>query len=111
MMLRSTFACLFVFFATRQARAQQQRFTTQVMIVPAFAAPDRGPDRAAGGKAADIIRGRVSGAFPRQELRVVSGGDMDDWLVKSSFEENTVLTEGELKELARKFRADERITG
>ena len=110
MTLRSTLAVASLFLATTQADAQQ-RFTTQVMIVPAFSAPDRGPDRGAGGKVADIVRSRVSGAFPRQELRVISGSDIDDWLRKSGFEENAVLMEGELKELAKKFRADERITG
>lgn len=85
----------------------QQKFTTQVMIVPAF----RGPDRGLAAKASDIVRGRVSGAFPRSELRVISGGEIDDWLRLSGFDEATVLSEIELRELAKKFRADERITG
>ena len=85
----------------------QQRFTTQVMIVPAF----HGPDRGLAAKASDIVRSRVAGAFPRSELRVVSGGDVDDWLRLSGFDDATVLSEGELRELAKKFRADERITG
>ena len=79
----------------------QQKFTTQVMIVPAF----RGPDRGGAAKASDIVRGRVAGAFPKSELRVISGGDMDDWLRLSGFDESTVLTEGELRELAKKFRS------
>jgi tetratricopeptide (TPR) repeat protein len=41
----------------------------------------------------------------------VSNGDVDDWLRRSGFEENSALTEGELRELAKKFRADERIVG
>jgi len=85
----------------------QQRFTTQVMIVPAF----HGADRGLAARASDIVRSRVAGAFQRSELRVVSGGDVDDWLRLSGFEETDVLSEGELKELAKKFRADERITG
>jgi tetratricopeptide (TPR) repeat protein len=85
----------------------QQKFTTQVMIVPAF----RGPERGLAAKASDIVRGRVSGAFPRSELRVISGGEIDDWLRLSGFDEATVLSEIELRELAKKFRADERITG
>jgi tetratricopeptide (TPR) repeat protein len=85
----------------------QQAFTTQIMVVPAFRAPDRG----LGGKAADIVRSRIAGAFPRSELRVVSGGDVDDWLRLSGFEENADLSEGELREMAKKFRADERVTG
>ena len=83
------------------------RFTTQVIIVPAFLGPDRG----AAGRSADIVRSRLSAAYPKSELRVISGGDMDDWFRHSGFDENPVLSEGELKELARKFRADERITG
>jgi tetratricopeptide (TPR) repeat protein len=93
-------------FAVASAEAQQ-KYTTQIMIVPAF----KGSDRGLGGKAGDVVRGRVAGAFPKGELRVVSGGDMDDWLRRSGFEENVVLSEGELKELAKKFRADERIFG
>src|SRR5215831_12546274 len=85
----------------------EPKFTTQVMIVPAFRSADRG----LGGKAADIVRGRVAGAFPRSELRVVSGGDVDDWLRLSGFDQSIELSEGELRELAKKFRADERITG
>ncbi|HEX4682187.1 MAG TPA: hypothetical protein VH277_05730 [Gemmatimonadaceae bacterium] len=87
--------------------AAQQKFTTQILIIPAF----RGADRGLAGKASDIVRSRVNGAFRRDELRVVSGGDIDDWLRLSGFEQNAVLSEGELKEMARKFRADERITG
>lgn len=83
------------------------RFTTQVMIVPAFLGPDRG----AAGRSADIVRSRLAAAFPKGELRVISGGDMDDWFRRSGFDENPALSEGELKEMARKFRADERITG
>ncbi|MDB4875799.1 MAG: hypothetical protein JWM41_2245 [Gemmatimonadetes bacterium] len=104
MLLRTTLTMLLFALATAGA---QQKFTTQMMIVPAFRAPDRGM----GGKAADIVRGRVASAFPRGELRVVSGGDLDDWLRLSGFEENPVLSEVELREMAKKFRADERITG
>ena len=100
-------ATLALLAAASVPAAAQQRFTTQILIVPAF----RGPDRGMAGKAGDIIRGRVAGAFPRRELRVISGGDIDDWLRLSGFDENAVLTEGELRELARKFRADERVTG
>ena len=85
----------------------QQRFVPQVLLVPVFAGPDRG----LASKASDVVRGRIAAAFPRSELRVVSGGDLSDWLYKSGFEENIVLSEGELKEAARKFRADERVTG
>ena len=84
----------------------QQRFTTQVLLVPAFAGPERGLSS----RASDIVRSRIAGAFPRSELRVVSGGDLSDWLEKSGFDENAVLSEGELKDAARKFRVDERVT-
>jgi len=87
--------------------AAQQSFTTQVMVVPAF----RGADRGLAVKASDIIRGRVAGAFPGRELHVVSGGDVQEWLQLSGFDEDAVLTEGELRELEKKYRADERITG
>src|SRR5690242_12021106 len=93
--------------AALPAGAQQQRFTTQVLLVPAFAGPERG----LAGRANDIVRSRVAAGFPHAELRVVSGGDLDDWLRKSGFDENVVLSEGELKDAARKFRVDERITG
>lgn len=95
-------ATLALLTAASVPAAAQQRFTTQVLIVPAF----RGSDRGMAGKVGDVIRGRVSGAFPRSELRVVSGGDIDDWLRLSGFDENAVLSEGELRELAKKFRAD-----
>jgi tetratricopeptide (TPR) repeat protein len=103
MTLRALMLLIVAAFATAGA---QQRFTTQVMIVPAFRSPEKGW----GGKAADIVRSRVSGGFPRSELRVISGGDVDDWLRRSGFEQNAELSEGELKELAKKFRADERVT-
>ncbi|HEX3867662.1 MAG TPA: hypothetical protein VHV78_12955 [Gemmatimonadaceae bacterium] len=85
----------------------QQSYTTQVMVVSAFGAPDRG----IGGKAADVIRGRIGSAFEQNVLKVISGGDIDDWLRRSGFEENVELHEGELHELSTHFRADERITG
>ncbi|MEO7085584.1 MAG: hypothetical protein ABI442_05160 [Gemmatimonadaceae bacterium] len=104
MLLRSTFL---VGVLSATALGAQQQYTTQVMVVPAFRAADRGT----GGKASDIVRGRVASAFRKNELRVISGGDVDEWLRRSGFEENIVLSEGELRELAREFRADERITG
>jgi tetratricopeptide (TPR) repeat protein len=85
----------------------QATFTTQVMIVPAF----YGTDRGAAGRGADILRSRIAAGFAKNELRVISSGDMDDWFRRSGFDENPALSEGELKEMARKFRADERITG
>ena len=104
MLLRSV--CVLGVLAVASAGAQQ-KYTTQILVVPAFKSPDRG----LGGKAGDIVRGRVAGAFPKAELRVVSNGDVDDWLRRSGFEENAALSDGELKELAKKFRADERIFG
>lgn len=104
MTLRSTFFLLL--FGTAVANAQQ-RFTTQILVVPAF----RGTERGLAAKATDVVRGRVADAFARNELRVVSAGDVDDWLRRSGFEENAVLSEVEMRELAKKFRADERITG
>ncbi|HVX41263.1 MAG TPA: tetratricopeptide repeat protein [Gemmatimonadaceae bacterium] len=104
MSLRSTILCLLCAVAPLRA---QQTFTTQIMVVPAFHGPDRGLD----GKTASIVRDRVADAFPKRELRVISGGDVDDWLRQSSYEENAQLSEGELKLLAEHFRADERITG
>jgi tetratricopeptide (TPR) repeat protein len=99
-------ALLLTFFVCGVASAQQ-RFTTQVLVVPAF----RGSDRGMAGKATDIVRNRLAGAFPKGELKVISAGDVDDWLRRSGFEENAVLSEGELREMAKKFRVDERVTG
>jgi tetratricopeptide (TPR) repeat protein len=104
MPLRAMLLLIVAAFATAGA---QQRFTTQVMIVPAFHSSERGW----GGKAADIVRSRVGAGSSRADLKVISGGDVDDWLRRSGFEQNAELSEGELKELAKKFRADERITG
>jgi tetratricopeptide (TPR) repeat protein len=108
MPLRSFFAhCALLLCGLAPGAAAQQKFTTQVMVVPAFAGSERGIAR----KASDIVRDRVAGSFPRNELKVISGGEIDNWLRLSGFDENAVLTEGEHKEIARKFRADERITG
>src|SRR5262245_4717351 len=104
MTLRSTLSILFIGAASAGA---QQRLTTQGLVVPAF----RGSERGLAARATDVIRGRVADAFPKNELRVVSAGDIDDWLRRSGFEENAVLSELELRELAKKFRADEPITG
>lgn len=103
-LLRSTPALLALSLATAGA---QQKFTTQVMVVPAFQASDRG----LGARASDVVRGRIAGAFPKNELRVIGGAVVNDWLRLSGFEENAVLSDGELRELAKKFRADERVTG
>jgi hypothetical protein len=85
----------------------QQKFTTQVLLVPVF----RGPDRDLASKASQVVRGRLAAAFPRSELRVVPARDVDAWLRLSGFEDDVELHDGELKELARHFRADERVTG
>jgi tetratricopeptide (TPR) repeat protein len=106
MTLRSALALMLLVAAPVYAGAQQ-KFTTQIMIVPAF----RGPDRGLASKGTDIVRNRVAGAFPKNELRVISGGDVNEWLHLSGFEDNALLNEGELSEIAKKFRADERITG
>jgi tetratricopeptide (TPR) repeat protein len=107
MTLRSHILRALMFAVAGASAAGAQKFTTQVMIVPAF----RGAERGIASKASDIVRSRVGGAFNRGELRVISGGDIDEWLRLSGFDQNTVLSEGELKEMAKKFRADERITG
>lgn len=104
MSLRSA---LLLLVLTGLSAGAQERFTTQVMIVPAF----DGAERKSAATAADVIRRRVSAAFQKSELRVVSAGDMDEWLRRSGFEENAVLSEGELREMIKKFRADERISG
>jgi tetratricopeptide (TPR) repeat protein len=85
----------------------QDKFVTQVLIVPTFQSEDMGRAH----KAADIVRDRVKDAFQRDELRVVSAGDIADWLHRSGLDEDMPLTAGELLAVAREFRADEQITG
>src|SRR4051812_15213130 len=98
MPLRSTFALGLALLSLGFSIAgAQQKFTTQIMVVPAFAGNERG----VGGRASDVVRGKVAAAFARSELKVVSGGEIDDWLRLSGFEENSVLSEGELKDLAK----------
>lgn len=107
MRLRSTLVLLLLTLAAVVPLRAQQRFTTQILVVPAF----RGANRGVASKASDVVRDRVADAFPHNELRVVSGGDVNNWLRLSGFDDDAVLSEGELSEVARKFRADERITG
>lgn len=85
----------------------QERFVTQYLVVPTFA----GADRHLASRAADIVRDRVADAFPKSELRVTSRSDISQWLRLSGFDAATQLSEAELRELATKFRSDERITG
>jgi tetratricopeptide (TPR) repeat protein len=85
----------------------QGSFTTQTLVVPAF----EGADRGLAHKAGDVIRSRLGGAFSRNELKVVSGREVDRWLQLSGIDGDIVLSEGELAELAKKFRVDERVTG
>ncbi|HEY6220725.1 MAG TPA: tetratricopeptide repeat protein, partial [Gemmatimonadaceae bacterium] len=87
--------------------AAQGTFTTQVMFVPVF----EGADRPAAHHASDLVRNRIAGAFPKSELRMISGRQVSDWLQLSGIDDNIILSETELKELARKYRADERVTG
>lgn len=85
----------------------QERFTTQVVIVPVFA----GKERRLANTAGDIVRRRLAGAFPKAELRVVSEGDMEGWMRELGFERDDILNDAELRVMARYFRADERVTG
>ncbi|HVB30383.1 MAG TPA: hypothetical protein VNE60_02530 [Gemmatimonadaceae bacterium] len=87
--------------------AAQSRFPAQVLIVPTFHGPDRGQAH----RAADLVRNRVADAFSRRELRVVSAGDVADWLEKSGFDEDSTFLPSEARDIARHFRADEQITG
>ena len=84
----------------------QQRFTTQVLLVPAFA---RTGARRSPAAASDIVRSRVAGAFPRSELRVVSGGDLRrlarQLRLRRECRPQRRRAEGSR---ARKFRVDER---
>lgn len=85
----------------------QDRFVTQVLIVPVFHGPDRGDAH----RAADLVRNRVADAFHNKGLRVVSAGDVASWLEKSGFTEDMVLHAAEQEAEARHFRADEEILG
>ena len=85
----------------------QESFTQQVLVVPVF----EGADRPAAHHASDLVRNRIAAAFPRSELRVISGREVSNWLKLSGIDDNIILSEAELRELARKYRADERVTG
>jgi tetratricopeptide (TPR) repeat protein len=98
---------LILFVVAAPSLSAQDKFVTQVLIVPTFQSEDMGRAH----KAADIVRDRVNGAFSRDELRVVSAGDIADWLHRSGLDEDMPLTAGELLAVAREFRADEQITG
>jgi tetratricopeptide (TPR) repeat protein len=87
--------------------APAETYNAQVLIVFTFS----GADHAKAHKAADIVRNRVNGAFPHDELRVISADDVADWLNKSGIDEDAPLTAAELRAVTTQFRADERVTG
>jgi len=93
MLLRSTFQIGMC--ATAVVHALQP-YTTQIMIVPVF----RGRIVVLANKASDIIRSRVAGASRRMNCASISAGAFDEWLRRSGFEQNTALSDGELRELA-----------
>ncbi|MHB1863359.1 MAG: hypothetical protein ACYCVL_10355 [Gemmatimonadaceae bacterium] len=58
-----------------------------------------GADGGQAHRAADLVRNRVADAFPRRELRVVSAGDVADWLEKSGFDEDTAFLPSEARDM------------
>ena len=85
----------------------QDRFVTQILMVPTFHGPDVGDAH----RAADIVRNRVADAFHDRNVRMVSAGDIAKWLEKSGFDEDMVLLPPEREAVARHFRADEEVLG
>ncbi len=85
----------------------QDRFVTQILMVPTF----HGPNRDAAHEAADIVRNRVADAFHNKGLRVISAGSVAHWLEQSGFNEDMGLMPSEREALARHFRADEEVFG
>ncbi len=85
----------------------QDKFVTQILMVPTF----RGADRDAAHEAADIVRNRVADAFHNKGLRVVSAGSVENWLEKSGYNEDMPLLPAEREMVARHFRTDEEVVG
>jgi tetratricopeptide (TPR) repeat protein len=85
----------------------QDHFVTQVLLVPTFHGPDRGDAH----KAGDIVRNRLADAFHNKGVRVISAGEVANWLVKSGYDEDMVLLPAERQEIAHHFRADEEVFG
>ena len=81
------------------------RFTTQVLLV----APFSGSDRKAARSAAGTVRDRVGAAFSKRDFKVVSNREVREWLYQSGIDDTTTLSDGELADLAKKFRADEKL--
>ena len=85
----------------------QDRFVTQVLLVPTFHGVDRGDAH----KAGDIVRNRLGDAFHNKGVRVISAGEVENWLLKSGYDEDMVLLPVERQEIAHHFRADEEVFG
>jgi tetratricopeptide (TPR) repeat protein len=87
--------------------AAQEKFVTQILMVPTF----HGPNRDAAHDAADIVRNRVADAFHNKGLQVISATSVANWLEKSGFNEDMTLLPDEQQAVARHFRADEEVLG
>ncbi|HEX6057490.1 MAG TPA: tetratricopeptide repeat protein [Gemmatimonadaceae bacterium] len=94
-------------FSAAPAAAQDAEFVRQTLLVTTFEADDRRLGR----EVADELRDAVDDLHDRDELDVVDGNEIRRALVNSSYDPDTVLTPGDRRILARKFRADEYVVG
>ena len=85
--MRSTATLLILLCAAASRLPAQERFVTQVLLVPTFHGPDVGIAHRAG----DLVRNRIADAFHGRELDVISAGQVASWLQKSGYDEDMVL--------------------
>ena len=100
-------AALLFFAPLVRVAAQEGDFVRQTLLVTTFEAEDRELGR----DVADELREAIDDLYSRDDLDVVDGGEIRRALVGSSYDPDTVLTPGDRRILARKFRADEYVAG
>ncbi|HEU4994282.1 MAG TPA: hypothetical protein VFT29_05655 [Gemmatimonadaceae bacterium] len=95
------------------AQKRTQEFVRQFVLVSNFSAPltDTRADLKLGRSVGDAVRDRLDDLVNKRETRVVSGRDLRERLLRSSYPPDAAFTLPELKIIGEFFRVDELIVG
>lgn len=95
------------------AQKRTQEFVRQFVLVSNFSAPlaDSKVDLKFGRNVGDAVRDRLDDLVNKRETRVVTGRDLRERLLRSSYPPDAAFTLPELKIIGEFFRVDELIVG
>src|SRR5262245_43675571 len=96
------------------AQKRTQEFTRQGILVSNFSAPSQDASASElrfGRSVGDAVRDRLERLVNKREARLVSGRELRDRLLRSSYPPDAAFTLAELKIIGEYFRVDELVMG